>query len=45
MKSFIIKNFLSESEVSWALDFRETIEDFKDNNGVYGKNIVTTGQQ
>jgi hypothetical protein len=45
MKSFIIKNFLSESEISWALNFRETIEDLNDNDGVYGKNIVTTGQQ
>lgn len=45
MKTFTIKNFLTESEVSWALNFRENIEDLKDNNGVYGSDIVQSGQQ
>lgn len=45
MDTFVIDNFLSQEEVDYALNFRENIEDLIDNNGVYGENVVTTGQQ
>lgn len=45
MKTFIIKDFLSSDEVDYALNFRENIEELHDNDGVYGNDVVTTGQQ
>ena len=45
MLTFTIENFLTSQEVDYALNFREKIEDFNDNEGVYGKTVVTTGQQ
>lgn len=45
MKTFVIKNFLSADEVDYALNFREHIADLLDNDGVYGTDVVTTGQQ
>lgn len=45
MKIFTIENFLTPDEVEYALNFRENIEDLMDNDGVYGKDVVTTGQQ
>jgi hypothetical protein len=45
MKTLVIKNFLDKDQIEYALNFREPIEDLSDNHGVYGSNVVTTGQQ
>ena len=44
MKTFVIENFLSTDQIDYALNFREPIIDFNDNNGVYGNHVIT-GQQ
>jgi len=45
MKTFVIKNFLTKQQIDYALNFREPIDNFHDNDGVYGSDVVTTGQQ